>query len=454
MSEFLPSTKFINVARTVTGTVDVEDSDQVLNCDTDTGTVTIDLKKIPADYWSTLSKLYIKDFSENSSVNNITIVAPTGYKINNQQSIIINVDGGSALVRIGSNTDYVAELNYGIVGNNSIPVQNTAYVMKNGSDTTGLIERFDKPFLTIIAAVNAIRAAYPDNVRTPDNRFKIICEDGHYNESIIYLFPYIDFDFGNSVITSFLTDNFAVAVTYSANPNNDFTTKILGNARIFRHTAAVSTTEFTNVNSRILIHADTISSDRDDAIMIMNGYVRIICNKIYNNNTVNLFRQFSHAIEMHQGNTGSAPFPACTLEIIGADIFTLNDAASTINFGSTVNTTDTLNQTLTLINCRVVNSLGSGANDGVFSAISVGVTHAEQVGSVLNLQNTVLYSKYGRSIFVSNATAKANLTVYYYNSNSTNINSYLATPDANHTLTEYIKTTGLVINTGVLPIIP
>jgi hypothetical protein len=37
----------------------------------------------------------------------------------------------------------------------TLPVQNTTYVMKNGSDITGLVERFDKPFLTIQAAVDA-----------------------------------------------------------------------------------------------------------------------------------------------------------------------------------------------------------------------------------------------------------------------------------------------------------
>lgn len=36
-----------------------------------------------------------------------------------------------------------------------IPVDETVYVMKNGSDITGLWERFDKPFLTINAAITA-----------------------------------------------------------------------------------------------------------------------------------------------------------------------------------------------------------------------------------------------------------------------------------------------------------
>lgn len=457
MPATLPITKYENANRSVTGTVAVEDSDVFLYCDTSLatgGATTINLKEIPGNYSSTLYKLYVKDNSANASVNNITIVAPAGFKINNQQSIVINVNEGLALIRIGSSTDYVAELNYGVVGDNAIVVKNTAYVMKNGSDTTGLIERFDKPFLTIVAAVNALRATYNDATRTPTNRFKVIVEDGTYTEtSALYLYPYIDFDFGNSVIYAQILNN-AVGVTYSSNPNNDYTTKIFGNARFYRYTSAVFTFGFSNESARILINCDTISSDRDDCINISDGYVKVICNKIYNDNTVNSFRQFSHAIEMSQGDTSRVSYLPCTLEIVGADIYMLNDQACTIHFATVGNSTTTLNQTLNLYNCRVINSLGSGSDDGKLSAIGVGVTHPEQLGSTLNLYNTVLYSKWGRSIFISNATSKANLTVYYYNLTNGNTDSYLAVTDATHTLTEYLKTTGFAISTDVLPIVP
>lgn len=454
MSDFLPSTKFINVARTVTVSTTVEDSDQVLNCDTTLAAVTIYLKKIPSNYWSTLTKLYVKDFGGNASTYNITIVAPTGYKINNQQSIVINVDDGSALVRIGSNTDYVAELNYGIVGNNAIAVKNTAYVMKNGSDTTGLVERFDKPFLTISAANAAIRAAYPDTVRSYLNRFKIIVEDGTYTETVIYCFPYIDFDFGNSVISAKISDSFSdPQPTYSSNPRNDFTTKIFGNARLFNN--GFHSLEILNVNSRILVQADTLSSNWDDVITIQNGYLRIICNKIFNNNTLNTFPQFAHCIEMTQGYSGSNPLPKCTLEVVGADIYMVGNVNATpIHFCAAGGSLTPLDQTLSLYNCRVISNLGAAPDNAKLSAIAVGVTHPAPPGSTLNLYNTVLYSKYGQTIFMSNATAQANLTVYYYNSNTGNTDSLLVTPDANHVLTEYIKTTGFVINTDVLPIIP
>lgn len=454
MSLYLPSTKYINIARTVTVSTTVEDSDQVLNCDTTLAAVTINLKLIPADYWSTLTKLYIKDSGNNASTNNITIVAPNGFKINNQQSIVINVNSGSALVRIGSNTDYVAELNYGIVGNNAIIVQNTAYVMKNGSDTTGLVERFDKPFLTISAAVAAIRVAYPDAVRTYANRFKVIVEDGTYDEGLMQFYPYIDFDFGNSVIYAGFKND-AVGVTYSSNPNNDFTTKIFGNARLYRTTTAVGLIYLSNVNARVLIQADTLSSDRDDTITMSLGYCRVICNKIYNNNISGLFPTFSHAIEMSQPGTATSSVDVCRLDVVNAVIYMINPSATTIHFAdSGGDTTKTVNQSLNLYNCTVINSLGSGANNALYSAIAVGVTHPAQPGNTLNLYNTVLYSKYGQTIFLSNATAQANLIVYYYNLTNGNTDSLLVTPNATHVLTEYLKTTGFAINTDVLPIIP
>ena len=36
-----------------------------------------------------------------------------------------------------------------------MPVENTVFVMKNGNDTTGVVERMDLPFLTINAAIAA-----------------------------------------------------------------------------------------------------------------------------------------------------------------------------------------------------------------------------------------------------------------------------------------------------------
>lgn len=450
----LPTTKYENNNRVVSGTVAVEDSDVFLYCDTSAGAVTINLKEIPGNQSSTLYKLYIKDNSANASVNNITIVAPTGFKINTQQSIVINVNSGLALVRIGSSTDYVAELNYGIVGENAIAVKNTAYVMKNGSDTTGLVERFDKPFLTINAAMTALRTAYPDASRSATFRVKVIVEDGTYDEGTMQLYPYIDIDLGNSVLYAWIRNN-ASGVTYSSNPNNDFTTKIFGNARIYRTSGGVSTIYLNNVSARTLIQCDTISSDRDDSITMELGYARVICNQIYNNNISGLFPAFSHAIEMSQAGNSSSATNVCRLDVVNAFIYMLNPLACTIHFADSGGSTSfNVNQSLNLYNCTVVNTLGSGADNALFSAIGVGITHPAQPGNTLNLYNSVLYSKYGQTIFISNAQAKANLIVYYYNLTNGNTDSLLVTPDANHVLTEYLKTTGFAIDANVLPVTP
>jgi hypothetical protein len=128
MSDFLPSTKFINVSRVVTGTVNVEDSDQVLDCDTTSSAVTVNLKQIPANYWSTLYRLYVKDYGNNAATNNITIVAPAGYKINGANSLIINTNGASSVIQITTNTDYICTVGMITSGGTIITVTNTATV--------------------------------------------------------------------------------------------------------------------------------------------------------------------------------------------------------------------------------------------------------------------------------------------------------------------------------------
>lgn len=105
---FLPTTKYKNNERTVSGSVNVENSDMLLNVDTSLVACTINLQSIPNDNWNTLYKLYVKDISGNAGTNNITIVAPTGYKINNTQTLILNTNNESILIRISSNLDYVS----------------------------------------------------------------------------------------------------------------------------------------------------------------------------------------------------------------------------------------------------------------------------------------------------------------------------------------------------------
>jgi len=60
--------------------------------------------------------------------------------------------------------------------NTDIPLENMAFVAKNGSDTTGLIERLDMPFLTIQAAVDACHTA--------SKPMTVYVYAGEYNERI------------------------------------------------------------------------------------------------------------------------------------------------------------------------------------------------------------------------------------------------------------------------------
>jgi hypothetical protein len=102
--------KYPNSIRTVAGLINVPfQDDVVLECDTTLSPVGIQLQTIPANYWSTQYKLYIVDKSNNASVNNIVITAPLGYKINGLASITINVNGGSCLIRVIGNTNYVSQ---------------------------------------------------------------------------------------------------------------------------------------------------------------------------------------------------------------------------------------------------------------------------------------------------------------------------------------------------------
>lgn len=108
----LNRTKYPNIERTVSGTVTVDPQDSVLNCDTATAAVTVNLDSIVAGYWNTLYKLYVNDYGGNAATNNITIVAPTGHTINNAATLVINVNSGSVIVRISADTKYTGETNY------------------------------------------------------------------------------------------------------------------------------------------------------------------------------------------------------------------------------------------------------------------------------------------------------------------------------------------------------
>ena len=175
----LPKTKYPNNQRVVSGSVNVTSTDVVLLCDTSNSPVTINLMTIPSDgaggytaegFWSTQYKLYVVDFTQNSAVNNITISAPAGFKINSQTSQVLNNNGGSLIIEVVSNEDYItlgslsglsgANIPYIIgekfiykTGVNYFPT-NTNFSVRNGlavdtydakAETGVLVNTFDSP---------------------------------------------------------------------------------------------------------------------------------------------------------------------------------------------------------------------------------------------------------------------------------------------------------------------
>lgn len=123
-------TYFQNNSRIITGTNNfVFDNDVVLLCDTSTGAVNLTLLEIPADRFSTQYKIYVVDQSNNAGTNNITIIAPTGFSVNNASTCVVNVNSGVATITISSNKTYNAQFNYVVGGGGAIVVKNEGTII-------------------------------------------------------------------------------------------------------------------------------------------------------------------------------------------------------------------------------------------------------------------------------------------------------------------------------------
>ena len=115
----LSPTTYPNTSRTISGLINpVFRTDSILLCDTTTGAVAIQLAEIPQGYWSTQYRLYVIDSSGLANVNNITITAPVGYTINGSSSVTINVANGRCILKISSDTTYLASFSYGTSAGN------------------------------------------------------------------------------------------------------------------------------------------------------------------------------------------------------------------------------------------------------------------------------------------------------------------------------------------------
>ncbi len=282
----LPATKYQNNARTISGTGNsVRDDDVSLNCDTTLGVVGIDLALIPANFWSTTWRIYITDSGNNASVNNVTINAPVGYFINGVSSYVLSTNGQSIEVFITSNINYGVSnaINTPPVVVTTLPVKNTVYVMKNGNNSTALVERMDKPFLTIAAARTAALAFYTGgSAPSATNRILIEVYSGYYLEPII-LDNFIDYDLRDSVVSQTATGDLI------SDNGVQVDSIIYGQANLFSVTAGGSATRgiyISNASSSVIMNYSNLYMTGTSSSVIRGIHCKGTLDATFNNLTV------------------------------------------------------------------------------------------------------------------------------------------------------------------------
>lgn len=148
-------------------------------------------------------------------------------------------------------------------------VKYNCFVSKNGSDSTGKVERLDRPFLTIAAARAAMIVAYPLAGRAAAGiRLLTTVFSGIYNEQVI-LDNLQDYDLTNCII-----DVVSGSTIYSIDDNNVACDSIIyGTAQIKRSTAGTGGTFRTqNSSSSVRIYCDyTYTSITGTNILCTNG---------------------------------------------------------------------------------------------------------------------------------------------------------------------------------------
>lgn len=388
MAITLPSTKYPNNHRTVTGTITVKENDVVLYCDTTSAPVVVNLLQIPDNYWSTQYKIYIVDSGNNAATNNITINAGTSQTIDNASSKVITTNSDSLVITVSSNNSYVANQaqKASINSLTQLVVNNTVFVMKNGDNSTGLVERMDKPFLTIAAARAAALAYFTS--RTQSSRVRIVVESGYYQEPI-YIDDFIDYDLGNSVIESTSSGIATIQINegnYTATTNGVPNAIIYGNATLKCSTANTSTIHFLSARYiKVVINCDSVYSSAFFALLMRTGQLLINANIISNGNSGTPDRQVI-------GFATSSAFPeAPVCEIHNAKVFSNQNTsgASTIQFYNGIaGAISTEYSKLILVNCQVGNWSSNRA--AIETTVDDGTT-AKGYGQVY-LYNSVIFS--------------------------------------------------------------
>lgn len=293
--------------------------------------------------------------------------------------------------------------------NAAADVDNVVYVMKNGNDSTGLVERFDKPFLTIAAATTAALAAFPS--RTQNSRVLIKVETGYYTDTIV-LYDFIDYDLGDSVIVgsvgnSTITD---AGGTFTTTTNNVPNAIIYGNATLLGTQAGIATVHIYALNTKFILRCNTIKSDLRKAILMRTGYLKVYADHIYMAATADATNE---TISLATNNAyGDAP----VIEIYNAKIYT--NSAGSINSVIDFYNGETPNHNTGYCKCTLVNcEVGSWST----TRPAINCTPGGAVTSLglgeLTLKNTIIYTDSQPSIGDEYASHTSNvLKVYNYNS--------------------------------------
>jgi len=195
--------------------------------------------------------------------------------VNLAQQPILNFTGTGVVAANGSGQTTVT------INGTAVTVANTVFVMKNGNDSTGLVERFDKPFLTIAAARAAAVAAF-----TPSaiNRILIKVYSGNYAEQII-LVNYIDYDLSDGVISqgsagTLITDS-GVAANSIVYGKANLTTSFTGAGTAY-------SINITHASSNVFVYINNITMNGTTGTLVgvqSTGNLYLYCNDIYCENT-------------------------------------------------------------------------------------------------------------------------------------------------------------------------
>jgi hypothetical protein len=385
-----------------------------------------------------------------------TSLSFTGTTLNAQAYNTITDEGGSPLTQrsvlnfVGNGVVAVDDTTRTNVTINVAVIQNTVYVMKSGNDLTGLVERFDKPFLTIAAARSAALAYYTS--RTEDARVKIIVESGNYLEGII-IDDFIDYDLGNSVISplntspntqSCISDNGSV---YTITTKGQYTAMIYGNATFNSANTTPSNgyygigiTSANSTNLNLYVQCNRINSEYYDSIFMVTGKATVYANYIYCAKTdLNNYSPI-------RLSCGASNPP--TLSVFNALIFNNSNGLAINACVLFENSSGSAVNKCMLTNCQV------GSYSSSLSAISCAVNSALGIGQI-TLNDTIIYTSGAIASITDGYTVIAPvpnganiLTAYAYGVYARNITTFANTPASQVAVGVVNVSAALIFNQG------